>query len=223
MEMAGQVVLWSHRMIGPDPAEARFLTEGIAAFVVRFLRAATGEPEARVHVVLPHRPIAPISVHEDSLQATVSFAPGDALEVRFDAALLDRRNRLRGDSGETPSALRSGALAESAELSDDQLLASLGHMVEATVMGARVNLAEAAHALGMSPRGLQRRLARLEMSFERIVDDWRHDQALQLLRDPSAGTSEVAYRLGYADPSHFIRAFRRWRGVSPMAFRRSLA
>jgi AraC-like DNA-binding protein len=34
--------------------------------------------------------------------------------------------------------------------------------------------------------------------------------------------TQVALQLGYADPSHFVRAFRRWTGQTPGEFRRSL-
>ena len=42
METFGPTVHWTHRMHGCDPAEARFLSEGIAAFFVWFVRASPG-------------------------------------------------------------------------------------------------------------------------------------------------------------------------------------
>jgi AraC-like DNA-binding protein len=47
--------------------------------------------------------------------------------------------------------------------------------------------------------------------------------ARPLLRDGRLAVSEVAYLLGYEDPSSFQRAFRRWSGRSPRAFRRTPA
>jgi AraC-like DNA-binding protein len=34
--------------------------------------------------------------------------------------------------------------------------------------------------------------------------------------------TQLALQLGYADPSHFVRAFRRWTGQTPSEFRRGL-
>jgi AraC-like DNA-binding protein len=223
MEVFGPVARWTHRMDGCDPGEARFLTEGIAAFFVSFLRAATGEDDARLQVILPHRPLAPVSVYEDALGCAVSFERDGDLVIRFDAILLQRRNLLRATDGPEAPALVGGTIPVRVEIPDDQLLASLGRMVEVAILQGRFTLEEAALALGLSPRGLQRRLARLDISFERIVDDWRRGRALELLADPANGTTEVALRLGYAHPSHFIRAFRRWHGMSPTAFCQSLA
>jgi AraC-like DNA-binding protein len=42
-----------------------------------------------------------------------------------------------------------------------------------------------------------------------------------LLHEPDATVTDIAFDLGYADVSHFSRAFHRWAGVSPRAYRRS--
>jgi AraC-like DNA-binding protein len=109
------------------------------------------------------------------------------------------------------------------DLADDDLLSSLGRMIEVASLLGRFTLRDAAVSIGLSPRSLQRRLALLDTSFERLVDDWRRGEALRLVTDPARGTTEIALRLGYTDPSHFIRAFRRWEGMSPTAFRNVLA
>ena len=43
------------------------------------------------------------------------------------------------------------------------------------------------------------------------------------LADPKLAIFEVAFLLGYSEPSAFNRAFRRWTGTSPSDFRRQAA
>lgn len=85
--------------------------------------------------------------------------------------------------------------------------------------GPTSSVGDVARSLRMSPRTLQRRLAGRDTSFTSLVDRVRHDLACELLRDPSLPTAEVAYRLGFSDPASFGRAFRRWTGQSPSAWR----
>jgi len=73
--------------------------------------------------------------------------------------------------------------------------------------------------LALSTRSLQRRLREEGTSFADVVDGLRHDKAQLLLRDPNLAVYEIAYLLGYSDPSTFHRAFRRWEGTSPSQFR----
>lgn len=73
----------------------------------------------------------------------------------------------------------------------------------------------------MSPRTLQRRLDDWGVSFEEMLDDYRRNQAILLLRRQELTALEIAYSLGYSDPAHFSRAFRRWTGMSPHRYRRS--
>ena len=74
--------------------------------------------------------------------------------------------------------------------------------------------------LALSPRTLRRRLRDEGTSVSEIVADTRHQLALQYLTYDDIGASEIAYLLGFADPTAFHRAFRRWQGCTPLEHRR---
>ena len=76
-----------------------------------------------------------------------------------------------------------------------------------------------AHDLRLSPATLRRRLRGEGQSFSAIRDDIRQAQARQMLTDGTAPVAEIAARLGYAEPSAFHRAFLKWSGTTPAAFR----
>jgi AraC-like DNA-binding protein len=77
-----------------------------------------------------------------------------------------------------------------------------------------------ARAMGVSERTLRRRLSGEGLSLLALVEEQRRDRALLLLRDGALSLEEVAGRLGYASAQSFERAFRRWTGVTPGAYRR---
>jgi AraC-like DNA-binding protein len=76
-----------------------------------------------------------------------------------------------------------------------------------------------ARRLATTPRTLQRRLAREGTSFEALCDDARKQAAHTYLADTTLTIAEVTYLLGYSEPTAFHRAFRRWHGTTPQAFR----
>jgi AraC-like DNA-binding protein len=84
-------------------------------------------------------------------------------------------------------------------------------------------LASMATRLKLSERSLQRRLADEGVSFDALLDELRQELALRYLADPKLAISEVAYLLGYSEPSAFHRAFKRWTGVTPAEARRRAA
>jgi AraC-like DNA-binding protein len=77
----------------------------------------------------------------------------------------------------------------------------------------------AAAALHVSTRTLHRRLAVEGTSYRRLVDGARHARAVEMLSTLGLGVDQIAVRLGYADAAAFIRAFRRWTGATPGAYR----
>lgn len=78
---------------------------------------------------------------------------------------------------------------------------------------------EVARALAASPRTLQRRLNESGTSFAKLLDQTRHELAVEYLRDPENTVEETAFLVGFAETASFNRAFRRWTGNSPTAFR----
>jgi AraC-like DNA-binding protein len=77
-----------------------------------------------------------------------------------------------------------------------------------------------AQRCGVAERTLRRRLAEAGTSYRELVDDIRRDRALLLL-DHGLSITELAQQLGFSDATAFARAFRRWTGETPEAYRRA--
>lgn len=80
------------------------------------------------------------------------------------------------------------------------------------------SLAAVAARLSINVRTLQRRLAESGTSFRLLLDDCRRQRAEEALRQGELSVTEVSRQLGYSDPAHFVRAFRRWNGYPPTRF-----
>jgi len=94
------------------------------------------------------------------------------------------------------------------------------HDIAQHVGHADISMKSVAARLKLSERSLQRRLAEESITFDALLDSLRQQLALRLLEDPKLAISEVAYLLGYSEPSPFYRAFRRWTGKTPRDVRR---
>ena len=73
--------------------------------------------------------------------------------------------------------------------------------------------------LCVTSRTLKRHLIRGGLRFQDLLDQMRHAHAVRLLEQPELSVEEIAERVGYASAASFHRAFRRWTGLSPGAFR----
>jgi AraC-like DNA-binding protein len=75
-----------------------------------------------------------------------------------------------------------------------------------------------ARHLGLTPRSLQRRLKEEGASFKLVREEVRRELAVRYLDDDLAIT-EIAFLLGFSEPSAFFRAFKRWTGTTPLEIR----
>ncbi|MEL6640283.1 MAG: AraC family transcriptional regulator ligand-binding domain-containing protein [Pseudomonadota bacterium] len=79
---------------------------------------------------------------------------------------------------------------------------------------------EVAKQLNMSRSTLHRRLAEAGQSFGDLKEELRRGRATKLLSRTDQPISAIASELGYAEESAFYRAFHRWYGTTPSAYRR---
>lgn len=79
-----------------------------------------------------------------------------------------------------------------------------------------------AEHIGSSVRTLQRRLSEAGVTHTVLVEHARREMALRQLKITRLPIGQVAKELGFRDPSSFSRAFQRWIGMSPRAYRRML-
>ncbi|QIL83789.1 AraC family transcriptional regulator [Diaphorobacter sp. HDW4A] len=80
-------------------------------------------------------------------------------------------------------------------------------------------LEKVASDLCLSGTTLQRRLQYEGLSYQRLKDELRRDIAIDLLSSSGLTVAEVAGEVGFQETSAFHRAFKKWTGVSPGAYR----
>ncbi|MDV2078783.1 AraC family transcriptional regulator [Marinobacter xestospongiae] len=149
-------------------------------------------------------------------------------QVRFDACA--NQLRFRRQFLDLPIALSNPVARRVAEQQceeeqrqlESQTASAAGRvrrLLESVRTGRLPALEQVADSLGVSSRTLRRQLSAEGVRFQAILDRVRHARALELLTASAATIDDIADRLGYSDPSNFGRAFRKWEGVSPSAYR----
>lgn len=214
----GDETAWTHRLIGDDES-AWLLYEGAAAFNVRMLRRLLGDDWAPERVIFPHRCRSLVSRYEDYFQAPVTFGEADEASILMNRHALSlplHGSGLSGSDRLKPHRDQVAAL----RLEPASIERAVVRMIEASLPHRPVTLAMAARILGVSPRTLQRRLDDRDTAFETLLDQQRHRLAADRLARDGTSVTDLAMALGYSDTAHFIRAFQRWEGESPLSFRR---
>jgi AraC-like DNA-binding protein len=92
-------------------------------------------------------------------------------------------------------------------------------LAERQLAAGACTLSDIAALLGMPKHELQRRLAAQGYKFEDIIDNRRRALAEEFLPHTEIPLTEIAYLLGYGDPSSLTRSCRRWFGESPRVMR----
>lgn len=81
-----------------------------------------------------------------------------------------------------------------------------------------ISMDKVARDLAMSRQTLYRRLKDEGITFAEIHDDLRQRMAVEYLKGQKVTVNETAYLLGFSEASSFVRAFKRWTGLSPTAY-----
>jgi AraC-like DNA-binding protein len=199
---------------------ARHLAEYLAGVVVTDLARSTGGRFRPREIRFPHARAGDAAEYERVLRCRVAFGQPCFEIVVADAVLA---SPLDTQSREVAAVLRAAAEQQLGFAAS----ASVGRRVGAELRAALARHEDAspesvAQRLAMSHRTLQRRLEDEGTSFRTLRDEARRERALQRLADPTVTIAIVADEMGFADVAAFHKAFRRWTGTSPNAYRRSV-
>lgn len=102
---------------------------------------------------------------------------------------------------------------------NDDVVGQIPGLVARLFDTGSVSMAEAARRLDMSVATLRRRIRKHGTTFNEIANDERRKLAERYLSRSNPSIGEIAFLLGFKNPSAFSRAFRKWRGVSPSEYR----
>jgi AraC-like DNA-binding protein len=86
-------------------------------------------------------------------------------------------------------------------------------------LSAQADSNAAARWSGVSARSLRRKLEEEHTSFTRLLTEARSIAAKRMLEDPARSIGEITHALGFSETSAFYRAFKRWTGMTPAAYR----
>lgn len=207
------------------PSRPALITRPYAEYALAavFLRTrmATNQrfPLVRVDFSQP-RP-ADIREHERIFECPIRFGAA-ACQLVIDRAVWDTPR-----TGDNPGLF--SVLDAHAKMLLDQLprqpdlVGRVRQAIEGELRGGNPTLESAARHLAMSPRTLQRRLKDEGVVFNDLLDDLRFRAAKAYLAQRDIAGTEVAYLLGFAEPSSFNHAFKRWSGQTPTEYRRLTA
>ena len=190
------------------------------AGVARFAKDHLGRALAVRELRLKHGLLVAEPRYRAQFAAPIVFG-ANRNELVFDAALLDEPIRARDSQlGLLLDRYAAQELERLPVVTD--LPARIAQLVRQAIdRSTPIELDAIAGELAMSARSMQRKLKDHATSFSTIVDDVRRVAAANLLVAPDANVEQVGFRLGYSEPTAFIRAFKKWYGMTPGAFRRA--
>ena len=194
-----------------DAPGSSFVEQHDLQLFLRAIRAVLGDGwvPARLQVARTS-PAAMVAIAEDLPGA--SIRRGDFAGIAVDrVATRTPMRRGRPPAFRTPRSIAPRDLISSLRAALHAQLAPAG----------AVPVAEAALLLGTSQRSLQRQLAAAGTTYSEVLEGVRRDIAIELVRDTELRMGDITKELGYSDPAHFTRAFRRWTGCSPRQYRRA--
>jgi len=104
----------------------------------------------------------------------------------------------------------------------DSMRARVKAMLWETLAGGANTSEQIARRLHVSKRSMQRRLSEEGVSFKEVLTETRAELSEHYLRQNEISLAEIAFLVGFRDPTSFFRAFQSWTGKTPMEARRAL-
>lgn len=193
--------------------ESRYDAECTFASTLTAVKALTGKELRPSMVSFRHASPMDISEYQRIFQTDLKFSmPFNRLA--FDAAYLDWT--VLSSNANLLSFFEQQADAMLGTLNGgDRYSQKVAYLIAEQLKGELPRIEAIASELSISTRQLQRELQVEGTSFQKLLDNTRKELALRHLENPTISIHDIAFLLGFSEPSAFNRAFKRWTGKTP--------
>lgn len=189
--------------------------EAVMVSMLKLTRWATGERFQPSGIWFTHAPLAPLADYQQLIDCPLYFnAPCNHLgfsaeqlglpQIQANSALREHLRRLANQT--------------LTELGQHSLSGRVQQLVRAHPRWGKERIAE---QLELSGRHLNRKLAEDGLSFKSLRESVQQQIACELLK-ANKRAADIAEQLGFSDENAFVRAFRRWQGVTPARYKAQL-
>ncbi|MFH8336522.1 AraC family transcriptional regulator ligand-binding domain-containing protein [Streptomyces sp. AM6-12] len=225
VSQAGTVTLHRHRDVSrlcyrPDVGPGEMYPQQVEAVVTGMVRAArwiAGDAWAPLAVSFSHARAGLVERYTHVLGCTVSFdAPVNAITVSNED--LGRRRPLHDPALNAVHRAYAERLLHRLSPAATSVSMRVEQWLSRTPLQG-VGVTAPARELAVSPRALRRALHAEGTSWRVLLDRARHSRTRHLLETTDLPLDRVARLAGLSDASALVRAFRRWEGVPPGAYR----
>jgi AraC-like DNA-binding protein len=184
--------------------------------LVKMCRMIMGENYSPLEIRCQFPRAADSSILEAYVRCPVHYK-SSATSFLFDDADLHRS--LPAGNSELQRVNEELLLSTLSQLDKSCAVTQVIYVIKARLPSGGVNEKQIAEALNISVRTLQRKLSDEGSSFNALYLTVRKELAEQYLRNSNISLNETAYLLGFSNQANFTRAFKRWHGVPPSAYR----
>ena len=211
----GQLVILDYKIHQPATEGTDQVGDGAVAIMVNIMRELCGPEWTPSQVMFAHRKPDNVEPFRRFFRSPLRFdAEQNAIVFLADWLSL----RLPEVSPELRRLLKEQiSLIEARHRNDFPEQVRI--VLRTALLTDRTSAEDIAAVFSIQSRTLNRRLSEFGLSFRDLVEQQRYEIARQALTDTAMDLYDIAALLGYADASAFTRAFRRWSGTTPAAWR----
>jgi AraC-like DNA-binding protein len=215
LSIDGDVVVLGYAIYEPGVESPEQISDEAMAVATNIMRTLCDLDWVPDEVLLPRHPSVDPGPYRRFFRAPVRFDQETAALV-FPTRWLDHRI---ADANPIFRQVFEAHVRELEAAGAGAWKENLRRMLRTEVLTNRCSATTVADRFAIHRRTLSRHLQAEGAGFQSLVDETRFEIARQLLSQTRIPLSEVAVALGYSEASAFTRAFRRWSGQSPAAWR----
>jgi len=213
----GDIAVLSYAIYEPGVESVDQISDAVMATIVKLMRTLCGPEWFPAEVMLPRSRPADLTSYRRLFGAPVRFNEETAALV-FPACWLD--HRIAGADAVVHD-LFYERIAELEAAFEVDFRDELRRVLRSRLLSRNCSAEKIADLFSMHRRTLNRRLSAEGTGFRTIVEEMRFEIACQMLAGTMMPFIQIAAALSFSEASAFSRAFRRWSGQTPTAWRAS--